>query len=339
MLRRALLTAVVTALAALSLAAAGPLRQVTDHIGRRVEVSRQPQRIVSLAPSITETLFALDLGDRVAGVTDYCDYPGEARSRPKVGGIINPSVEAIVVLQPDLVLIGRETNRRETMEALERVRVPVYVVNAARIEDIFRLIRDVAALAGVPERGEALASRLERRSAYIEKLVSTEAAPRLFFLIGLNPVVTVGRGSFLDDLVRRAGGQSISSASAQPWPHYSLEEVLRADPQFLLVPRSPGFAPSREDLLRQPGWNELKAVQEDRIVYLPSEVERPGPRLVDMQEMIARALHPGLFNSQPPAKNTASALPRPRSKVEKVQSAKFKVARAWTLIFELGTLN
>lgn len=123
MLRRALLTAVVTALAALSLAAAGPLRQVTDHIGRRVEVSRQPQRIVSLAPSITETLFALDLGDRVAGVTDYCDYPGEARSRPKVGGIINPSVEAIVVLQPDLVLIGRETNRRETMEALERVRV------------------------------------------------------------------------------------------------------------------------------------------------------------------------------------------------------------------------
>ncbi len=219
MRRRALLTAILTAATLLCLPLAAPAGQVTDHIGRHVEVSAKPQRIVSLAPSITESLFALGLGERVAGVTDYCDYPAEARSRPKVGGIINPSVEAIVALQPDLVLIGRETNRRETLEALERVRIPVYVVNAARIDDVFRLIRDLAALAGVPERGEQLASRLERRSAQIERLVSAEPAARLFFLIGLNPVVTVGRGSFLDDLVRRAGGISISAGSAQPWPH------------------------------------------------------------------------------------------------------------------------
>lgn len=305
MLRRAFFTAVLTALGGLCLPAFASTRQFIDHIGRRVEVSTQVQRIVSLAPGITETLFALGLGGRVAGVTDYCDYPREARSRPKVGGIINPNVEAIVGMQPDLVIIGRETNRRETMEALERLRIPVFVVNTERIDDVFRLVRDLAMLAGVPERGEALASRLERRSAWIEKLAGTEPPPRVFFLIGLNPVITVGRGSFLDDLVRRAGGQSISAASLQPWPRFSLEEILRADPQYLLISSSPGFAPRREDLLRQPGWSELKAVQEDRLVYLPSEVERPGPRLVDMQELLARALHAAAFSRD------SDAPPRP----------------------------
>jgi iron complex transport system substrate-binding protein len=294
---RALVSVLLAALVVLPSPGGVNRRTFTDHIGRRVELNAEPRRVVSLAPSITETLFALGLGDRVAGVTDYCDYPAAALTRPKVGGIINPSVEAIVALQPDLVLVGRETNRRETVEALDRLRVPVYVLNAERLEDVFRMVRDVADLAGVAPRGERLARGLERRSARVERLVSREAPVRVFFLVGLNPVVTVGRSSFLDDLVRRAGGQSISNASAQPWPRFSVEEILRDDPQFLLVARSPGFAPRREDLLRWPGWSELKAVHDDHIIYLPSEVERPGPRLVEMQELIARALHPGVFVS------------------------------------------
>lgn len=282
-------------LAVLFFAAGVHARVLTDHTGRRVTLGDQPRRIVSLAPSLTETLFALEVGESVVGVTDYCDYPEEARTRPKVGGIINPSAEAIVALQPDLVLIARETNRRETLEALERLHIPVFVVNSERLDDVYRMIRDVAAAAGVPARGEELSRRLDARAAAVEKAIRGYPPRRVFLLVGLQPIVTAGQGSFLDDLLRRAGGESVAAASRQPWPRFSVEELVRADPEILLVPRTPWFSPSREELLRLPGWSELKAVQEERIVYLPAAVERPGPRLVEMLELIARALHPQAF--------------------------------------------
>ncbi len=274
-------------------------RVLTDHIGRRVEVPDQPQRIVSLAPSLTETLFALGLGDRVVGVTDFCDFPPEASSKPKVGGVINPSVEVVVSLKPDLVLISREGNRRETMTALERLRISVFAVSAERLGDIFRLIRDVAAIAGVAARGEALANRLEQQAAEIEAAVRPHRPRRVVLLVWLHPIVSVGRGSFLDDLLRRTGAVSVSAGTTRPWPRISVEEIVRSNPEFLLVPRSPGFAPTREQLLRLPGWRELPAVQQGRIIYLPWEVERPGPRLVEFQRIIARALHPEAFATKP----------------------------------------
>ena len=274
-------------------------RVLTDHIGRRVEVPDQPQRIVSLAPSLTETLFALGLGDRVVGVTNFCDFPPEASSKPKVGGVINPSVEVVVSLKPDLVLISREGNRRETMTALERLGISVFAVSAERLGDIFRLIRDVAAIAGVAARGEALADRLEQQAAEIEAAVRPHRPRRVVLLVWLHPIVSVGRGSFLDDLLRRTGAVSVSAGTTRPWPRLSVEEIVRSNPEFLLVPRSPGFAPTREQLLRLPGWRQLPAVQQGRIIYLPWEVERPGPRLVEIQQMLASALHPEAFATKP----------------------------------------
>ena len=274
-------------------------RVLTDHIGRRVEVPDQPQRIVSLAPSLTETLFALGLGDRVVGVTDFCDFPPEASSKPKVGGVINPSVEVVVSLKPDLVLISREGNRRQTMTALERLKISVFAVSAERLGDIFRLIRDVAAAAGVAARGQALANRLQQQAAEIEAAVRPYRPRRVVLLVWLHPIISVGRGSFLDDLLRRTGAISVSAGTTQPWPHLSVEEIVRSNPEFLLVPRSPAFAPTRDQLLRLPGWRELPAVQPGRIIYLPWEVERPGPRLVEIQQMLARALHPEAFATKP----------------------------------------
>ncbi|MCX6619423.1 MAG: cobalamin-binding protein [Acidobacteria bacterium] len=270
-------------------------RTRTDDAGRRVEVVENPQRIVSLAPSLTETLFALGLGERVVGVTDYCDYPAEARSKTRVGGIINPSVEAIVSLAPDLVLITREGNRRETMEALERLGVPVFAVNTNELADVFRTIRHLGELAGVPERGRRLAADLERQSAAIAEAIRPYPARRVLFLVWLQPVVSVGRNSFIEGLLQRSGAESIAEASAQPWPHLSIEEILRSEPEFILIPRSSSFAPTRAQLLRLPGWRELKAVRAGRIVYLPASVERPGPRLIEVQDVIARAIHPEAF--------------------------------------------
>ena len=299
LMRRGAFVCLLACVAAAMLPPSVTARVLTDHIGRRVEVPDQPRRIVSLAPNLTETLFALGLGDRVVGVSDFCDFPPEARSKPKVGGVINPSVEAVVSLKPDLVLISREGNRRETMMALERLRISVFAVSAERLGDVFRLIRDVAATAGVAARGEALADRLEQQAAEIEAAVRPYQPRRVVLLVWLHPIISVGRGSFLDDLLRRTGAVSISAGSAQPWPHLSVEQVVRSNPEFLLVPRSPGFAPTREQLLGLPGWRELPAVQQGRIIYLPWEVERPGPRLVEMQRRLAGALHPEAFAPKP----------------------------------------
>jgi len=270
-------------------------RTRTDDAGRRVEVVENPQRIVSLAPSLTETLFALRLGDRVVGVTDFCDYPAEARSKTRVGGIINPSVEAIVSLAPDLVLITREGNRRETMEALERLGVTVFAISTTELADVFRTIRQLGELAGVAEHGQRLAADLERQSAAIADAIRPYPARRVLFLVWLQPVVSVGRNSFIEGLLQRSGAESIAEASAQPWPHLSIEDILLSDPEFILIPRSSSFAPTRAQLLRLPGWRELKAVRAGRIVYLPATVERPGPRLIEVQELIARAIHPEAF--------------------------------------------
>ena len=297
------------------LAVASPARTVTDHAGRTVEVPERPQRIISLAPGLTETLFAVGAGERVVGVSDYCDFPAEAASRPKIGGIVNPSMEAIVALRPDLVLLTTDGNRRETVEALERLQIPSYAVGATDLPGVFRLVRDVAEVAGVGARGEELAARLGREAAAIEAAVAGRAPRRALFLVWLQPIVSAGRGSFLDDLLRRAGAESISRASTQPWPHLSLEEILRADPEFVLVPRTPWFAPSREELLKMPGWRDLSAIRQSRLVPLPAAVERPGPRLVEVLGQVARALHPGAFAAASPASDDAAAPNPQRDKV------------------------
>ena len=268
---------------------------LTDHLGRRVELPARPQRIVSLAPSLTETLFALGAGDRVVGVTDFCDYPAEARAKARIGGMVNPSLERIVSLQPDLVLITREGNRRETLEALERLGVPTYAVETSRLEEISRLVRDLGQAVGEAGAGAALAEEMDRRVARVRAAVNGYPARRVLFLVWLRPVVSVGRGSFLDDLLEKAGAQSIAAASAQPWPHLSMEEILRHELDFIVVPRSADFAPTREDLLRLPGWRKFAVVRQNRILYLPAAIQRPGPRIAEMLETLARALHPDAF--------------------------------------------
>lgn len=280
----------------LLLAQSAGAAQLTDHLGRRVAAPDRPQRIVSLAPSLTETLFALGVGDRVAGVTDFCDYPAEARRKPRVGGIVNPNLERILALEPDLVLITREGNRRETLDSLERLGVATYAVETGRLEDVVRMVRDVGAAVGEAASGERLAAEMERRVAAVRAAVNGRPPRRVLFLVWLQPVVSVGRGSFLGDLLERAGALSISAASALPWPHLSVEEILKQQPEWIVVPRSSGFAPTREEFLRLPGWRELPAVRDDRILYLPDAIQRPGPRLAEMLEMLARALHAEAFD-------------------------------------------
>src|ERR1043166_5745137 len=134
---------------------------VTDHLGRKVSVPDHPKRIVSLAPSLTETLFALGAGDRVVGVTNYCDYPAEAGSRQKIGDMLNPNLELVAALHPDLVLITKEGNRRETLNAIDHLNIPIFAVETARLDDIARMFRDVGRAIGAKSAGDSLATGME----------------------------------------------------------------------------------------------------------------------------------------------------------------------------------
>jgi iron complex transport system substrate-binding protein len=268
-------------------------REVTDQTKRRVNVPDHPARLVSLAPSITEIVYALGLADRLVGDTDYCDYPPEARRKPHVGSLLNPSLENIVALKPDLVLGTPEANRREVVDQLERLGIPLYGVTAHSLEDTLGSIDDLARVLGGEAEAHRLVRELRIRIAAVEQRVRDTPRPRVLFVVWYQPLVTAGPNSFIADVIRRAGGVSISDDLRGDWPRLSLEEVVRRDPEVILFPHAESFSPGLEEIERLPVWKELSAVKQRRVYFISDAINRQTPRLVDALEEVARALHPG----------------------------------------------
>ncbi len=272
---------------------------VTDDLGRQLTLARRPERIVSLAPSNTEILFALGLGERVVGVTDYCDYPPEAKAKEKVGGFRDPSIEKIVALKPDLVLATGGV-QRETVAQLEKLGVPVFVLDPRTVDGVLGSIRTVARLAGIPAAGEPLAESLQRRIDAVRARTAglpEDARPAVFYEVWPDKLRTAGPGSFIHDLIELAGGRNVAADTGQPYPEFSVESLVAADPAVIITP----FEQTARDLAqgRRPGWQGIRAVREGRVVVVDQDlVSRPGPRLVDGLEAFARAIHPELFGGE-----------------------------------------
>jgi iron complex transport system substrate-binding protein len=283
--------------AALSLAAPALGAPVRDAAGRAVEVGVPAQRILSLAPNITEILFALGLGDRVVGVTDYCDYPPAALAKPRIGGFVNPSIEAIVVQRPDLVVATTDGNRPEDVATLERLGIAVYVVQSHSIADIRAAIEAVGALTGAEARARAVNAELERRLARIRAAVGGLAPVSVFVALDRAPLITAGPGTFVDELVTLAGGRNVAAASPIRYPVFSIEQLLAADPRVILDaaevrPIGPAEAAGLWRAL--PGAAALTAVREGRITEVNmGSFFRPGPRILDTLERMVELLHPG----------------------------------------------
>lgn len=275
-----------------------PAREVTDQTGRRVNVPERPARLVSLAPSVTEILYALGAGDALVGDTDYCDYPPEARQKPHVGALLNPSLEKIVALKPDLVLGTPEANRREVADQLERLGVPLYGLTAHSLEETLRSIDDLGRIVGREAQAEQLLRGLRARIAAVERRVHAAPQPRVLFVVWYRPLVTAGPKSFIADVIRRAGGSSIADELEGDWPRPNLEFVLGRDPEVILFPRSDSFAPSLEAFERLSGWKELSAVKQHRLYFISDGINHPSPRLVDALEEVARILHPPASEAQ-----------------------------------------
>jgi iron complex transport system substrate-binding protein len=271
-------------------------RDVIDEAGRTVRIPQTAQRIVSLAPSLTETIYALGLQDRLVGDTDYCDYPDDARKKTKVGGAINPNFEEIATLRPDLVLVIKSLNRYDTVRALDGLGIPVYATDPHTVEQIISSTQRLAEILGTPEAGSALAADLERRLSNLSQRLALSPPRKVLFIVWAEPLISIGRDTFIADALRRAGAVSIVDSS-QSWPQVNLEEVVRLQPEYLVFATGHGenIAHDIETFSGLPGWRLLAAVRNRKFAVISDAVNRPAPRIVSAIEDLAHQLLPEAF--------------------------------------------
>jgi len=309
--------------------APGKFREVTDEVGRTVRIPQTVRRIVSLAPSLTETIYALGLQNLLVGDTDYCDYPPDAMKKHKVGGAINPNMEEVAALRPDLVLVTKSLNRLETVNALEELGIPTYATDPHTVEEIVTSSRRLADVLGAREAGAALATDLDRRLAALKERLEGVPVKRVLFVVWTAPLISVGQKTFIADALRHAGAESIVE-SQQDWPHVSMEEAVHLQPEYLVFAanHSQEAAKDLDVLAERPGWNSLEAVKERKLAVISDAVNRPAPRIVSAIEDLARQLHPEAFRVPEKSGGTQTspaAAPEPNSKRER---RRMKVARA-----------
>lgn len=270
-------------------AAAG---EVVDMVGRRVAAPARPARIVSLAPSLTETVFAVGAEAQLVGVSESCDYPPAARQKPRIGGIYTPSLEAILALRPDLVLATSEGNRLEHVRELEGLGLAVYVVRPVDFASTLESITRVGAMLGRDEAAARLVGTMRHRAEAVARAVAGGPRPRVLYVVWGSPLIVPGRNTLITDLIARAGGASVTAAERAPYPRLSLEAAAERRPERVILARH-GTVSVAEQLRAWESLSVLHAVREGRVEAVDGDlVHRPGPRIVDGLVALARLLHP-----------------------------------------------
>jgi len=266
---------------------------------RPAGAAEPPQRIVSLAPSITEIVFALGAGDRLVGVSTYCDYPEAAQRIDKVGTFLQPNVERILAARPDLVLAIPSPANRLPVESMVDLGLRVVVVDPNRIDSVYATIRTVAALLGDSTAGEKLVADMRERVARIAERLDGVEKRRVLVLVGRQPLIGAGGGTYQDEIVALAGGTNLAAQVAGEWPTLSLEFVLARAPEVIIDAGMGSEEESEGD--RKAFWGQfaaLPAVRDNRVFgYRAYELLRPGPRLPETLEAVARFIHPERFAS------------------------------------------
>lgn len=268
---------------------------VTDETGRRVNVSQTPRRIVSLAPGITETLYALGLDDKIAGVTTFCDWPVAARKKPRIGGFSNPSIEKIVALKPDLVIATADGNRKDTVQQLARLGLPVYVINPLTINGFLRSILHIGEITNREKDAGQLVEKNKKRLNNVSAQIRHKKKPRVFFQLGLEPVFTVGRGTLINEVIELAGGVNVAGHDTARYPIYSAEGIMGTSPEIII------FAPMVNDknfAAVKRFWQklgEISAVKNNKIYPMDADlINRASPRIFDAIEIMAHIFHPDI---------------------------------------------
>lgn len=265
-------------------------RTLTDELGRSVTIPDHPHRLICLAPSVVDDVYSLGAGADVVAVSDYTRYPAEARSKPSIGLPLNPSMETIVALHPDLVLGSGDSKTSDTLNTLGRLGIPVFMVSPHGIEGIYRSIESLGHALGRDTAAKELVAGLRRRELQIREHARNKPAVNLLMPIWYDPIMTIGKYAYITDMISIAGGHSVTADIAQEWPQVSLEAVIARAPDALLLVRGSGM--SLESVQSRPGWQSLPALRNHRIYYVGPEIELPSPVAFDALEELAKELHP-----------------------------------------------
>ena len=269
-------------------------RSFVDDTGRKLTIPKPPHRILSLAPSVTEMLFAIGAGGQVAGVTQFCDFPPEALRKPKVG-YANPNVESLVALQPDLILAPREFLKPDLIASLDNLKIPIFILSDQTVEDIFSHMQTIGRIVERQAEAAALVMELRQQLAAIKQRVQGRPPVRVLYVLNSQPLITPGPGSFIDQLIALAGGINVAAKSVSPYPRLSMETVLLEDPEVLIFPVGATEGISEGEQLAWKRWSGLSAIKQGRMYQIPADLlNRPGPRIVQGLERLATLLHPAL---------------------------------------------
>ncbi len=278
-------------------------RTVIDETGVKVEIPDSPQRILPLTPSLSETLFALGLDDRIVGVTEFATYPRAARKKPKVGTFFKPSLEKILALAPDLVIVGSEHQDGKTSSALKNFGIPVYRVKPVDLNSIYRLISDLGEITGTLPRAQKVVLRMKNQVAMIERRVAGLRPQRVFYQVGIDPIVTANRQTFAADLIHRAGGILVTADNPIRYPAYAIEKIIVDAPEVIIISSMSPNTNYRRFRLSWQRWRTIPAVRNDRIYVVDSDlVDRPSPRIVEGLAKMAQFIHPQAFPGSPAAR-------------------------------------
>lgn len=254
--------------------------------------SRHPQRIVSLSPSTTEILFAMGMGDRIVGVTSYCDYPEEARKKPKIGGMSNPSIESVVGLKPDVVVLTKDGNPKEFEGLLRSLKIRTVVFSARKMSELSRGVRELGRELDATEGAEGLAGRIDRelhRMAAVHRKPGA-AEQKVLFIVWPEPLLVAGPGTAIDDAIALLGRKNMASSALSTYPKYSLEEVLRQAPDVIVIGKGTGMdmVEISRGLLER--MTAVPAVRNNAVCYLGDGLYRLGPRIIQGIEELAVCL-------------------------------------------------
>jgi iron complex transport system substrate-binding protein len=269
-------------------------RSVIDDSGRSVSLAPEIVRVVSLAPNLTEIVFAIGAGNRLVGRTSYCDFPPEAKAVAEVGDTLHPSLERIVALKPQLVLVSTASQLEVFTKQLQEHDIAVFVTDPHDLEGVFRSIQQIGEIVGASDKAKQVVDALKARVTSVEEKVKGRTPVRVFYQLSAEPLYTAGKDSFVNDLLRRAGAISVTADVPGAWPKFSAEAALATKPEAIILPTGGSMGDNNkivaDALKRSPAVlaGRVYKINDDHLV-------RPGPRAVDGLEETARALHPEAF--------------------------------------------
>lgn len=274
----------------------GAAKDVIDQAGRNVNLPDDPQRVVSLAPSITEIVFALEQEHRLKGVTLFSDFPPQARAIPRVGSYVQLDLERIVALRPDLCIATKDGNPKETIDRLVALNIPVYAVDPKNLGSVMETILEIGSILDAPEKANALVKSMYSRIQKIKVLVEQSTiTPGVFYQIGVSPIVSAGTHTFIHELIVLAGGKNLAQGPVT-YPQFSREQVLVLSPEVFIISSMARAAVFEQVKREWCEWPGLPAVRNQRIFLVDSDIlDRPTPRLVEGLELLTRLIHPELF--------------------------------------------